>query len=246
MWLAGHPDWPTVQRPTVQITSGAERLPSHSGQRRPGRPDLAQPPKALEARSNSGNGRLARRPSQGAVEQHAKVCAPFSCQNPQLSLPEKAVWQCLFESAVIGRFRIYAWLQSAGLCLQVPEHSEGHDGGGSSMQPFPFPGLPPGAEAGSTQREGQLAGLPPLDWLSDTNPHPEGGRRADNLGGHAARQSSTGLIETSIGDPAELLSQPNAPFLLNFLSSHRDLKDNPGGERPQTPAMPQVDTWHAE
>ena len=82
VWLAGHPDWPAVQRPTVQITSGAERLPSHSGQRRPGRPDLAQPPKALEARSNSGNGRLARRPSQGPVEQHAKVCAPGTCQDP--------------------------------------------------------------------------------------------------------------------------------------------------------------------
>ena len=147
---------------------------------------------------------------------------------------------------------MHAWLKSAGVYLQVPEHSEGHDGGGNSMQPFPFPGLPPGAEAGSTQREalreGQLAGLPPLDWLSDANPHPEGGRRADNLGGHAARQSSTGLIETSIGDPAELLSQPNAPFLLNFLSSHRDSKDGAGGERPQIPAMPQAqpDTWHAE
>ena len=117
------------------------------------------------------------------------------------------------------------------------------------MQPFPYPGLPSGAEAGSTQREalreGQLAGLPPLDWLSDANPHPEGGRRADNLGGNAARQPSTGLIETSIGDPAELLSQPNAPFLLNFLSSHRDSKDGAGGERPQTPAMPQADTRHA-
>ena len=141
-----------------------------------------------------------------------------------------------------------AWMQSAGLYLQVPEHRESRDGSGNSMQPFPM--LPPGAEAGSTQREalrdGRLAGLPPLDWLSDANPNPEGGRRADNLSGDAARQLSTGLIETSIGDPAELLSQPNAPFLLNFLSSHRDSKDGAGGERTQTPAMCRAEIGYAD
>ena len=67
--LPGMSDWASMQRPAIQITSGAERLPSHSGQRRPGRPDLAQPLKALQAgaRSNSGDGLLARRSSQGAL-----------------------------------------------------------------------------------------------------------------------------------------------------------------------------------
>ena len=66
-----------MQRPNIQITSGAERLPSNSGQRRPGRPDMAQPPKALQAgaRSNSGDGLQARRSSQGAslTEQSGRV-----------------------------------------------------------------------------------------------------------------------------------------------------------------------------
>ncbi len=91
-------------------------------------------------------------------------------------------------------------------------------------QPFPFPELHSDPDPGSSRheplQEGQLAGLPTLDWLSE-NPASDARGRQGNLAS-AARQPSGGLIDGSIGDPAELLSQPNAPFLLNFLNSRED------------------------
>ena len=92
------------------------------------------------------------------------------------------------------------------------------------MQPFPFPELHSDSHPGSSRhealQEGQLAGLPNLDWLSETSASDARGRPGGNSPS-AARQPSGALID-SIGDPAELLSQPNAPFLLSFLSSRED------------------------
>ena len=103
-----------------------------------------------------------------------------------------------------------------------PEHSRGLDSNGNSMQAFPFPELHTEPEGGSPQcgllQEGQLAVLPALDWLSE-NPTSDAMRRPETLGAGAARLQSGALIDTSIGDPAELLSQTNAPFLLKFLHS---------------------------
>ncbi len=94
----------------------------------------------------------------------------------------------------------------------------------NSIQAFPFSHLHEDPEPDSSCREelqeGQLAGLPPLDWLSE-NPTSDIGDRPGILAS-AARQPGAALIEPSIGDPAELLSQPNAPFLLNFLNSRED------------------------
>ena len=123
--------------------------------------------------------------------------------------------------------------------LQVaeqPERPRVHNNSSTALQAFPFPELHPDTEAGRSLQEGQLAGLPPLDWLSE-NPNSDGGGRAEALDASAARQPSGALIEATIGDPAELLSQPNAPFLLNFLSNSRDerpAKKSAPGESPHT------------
>ena len=91
-------------------------------------------------------------------------------------------------------------------------------------QAFPFPELPSDADPGNSRheplQEGQLAGLPTLDWLSE-NPSADARGRSGNLAS-SSRQPSGALIDGNIGDPAELLSQPNAPFLLNFLNSRED------------------------
>lgn len=110
--------------------------------------------------------------------------------------------------------------------LQIPESPRSRSATRTSDrdQPFPFPELHADPDPGSSRhealQEGQLAGLPTLDWLSE-NPASDARGRPGNLAS-AARQPSGGLIDGSIGDPAELLSQPNAPFLLNFLSSRED------------------------
>ena len=110
--------------------------------------------------------------------------------------------------------------------LQIPEspRSRGATRNSDRDQPFPFPELHADPDPGSSRhealQEGQLAGLPALDWLSE-NPTSDAQGPPGNLAS-AARQPSGGLIDGSIGDPAELLSQPNAPFLLNFLSSRED------------------------
>lgn len=119
-------------------------------------------------------------------------------------------------------------------------------------QPFPFPELHSDPEPGSSRhdamQDGQLAGLPTLDWLSE-NPTADARARQGNLAS-AARQPSGGLIDGNIGDPAELLSQSNAPFLLSFLNSREDdsrqqasRKDSAPGERCCLKACVEMAGW---
>ena len=110
--------------------------------------------------------------------------------------------------------------------VQIADHSpHSRNSDPNSIQAFPFPHLHEDPEPDSScheeLQEGQLAGLPPLDWLSENPTSADIGDRPGILAS-AARQPGAALVEPSIGDPAELLSQPNAPFLLNFLNSRED------------------------
>lgn len=196
------------------------------------------------ARAKSGDGLLARRSSQGALlatEHRGKVHTLALCFS---RLAHCCVWEkqslrslVHISSPSLLLHTCYAGHSMPSFLLQVaeqPERPRDHSNSSAALQAFPFPELHSEAEAGRSLQEGHLAGLPSLDWLSE-NPNSDGGRGPETLDAGAARQPSGALIEATIGDPAELLSQPNAPFQLNFLSSSRDERPSKESASGKTP-----------